>query len=210
MSHRSNRPRSWCPRGDSPLKLPEGASVPSPVAAPGVQGLPPAVASPRSTPTPFKLRRLSMGTDRAGSPCASTVTHATVLPALHMAAAQLEQQQQRQAAQQAAAHAASQAASQIEQFTTQLSQQSTTPFAQHPEQMASTQVQMHQMTQQSSKVTRHLAQQSSQVMQESAQQSGVFYPMPQHPISPQEANLQQKAVVSTTCGCILLSLPSSY
>ncbi|KAG7176002.1 hypothetical protein Hamer_G016964, partial [Homarus americanus] len=166
MSQRGNRPRSWCPRGDSPLRVPEGSSVPSPVAAPGVQGLPPAVASPRSTPTPFKLRRLSMGTDRAGSPCASTV-----LPALHQAAAQLEQQQQRQAAQQAAAHAASQAATQIEQITTQLAQQSSTQVVQQ-QHMSS----MQHMTQQSSQMT----QQTTQM----TQHSGVFYPMPQHPISP--------------------------
>ncbi|XP_071514758.1 uncharacterized protein [Panulirus ornatus] len=163
MSQRGNRPRSWCPRGDSPMRLPEGTAVSSPVAAPGVHGLPPAVASPRSTPTPFKLRRLSMGADRAGSPCISTPTPATVLPALHMAAAQLEQQQQRQAAQQAAqqaaAEAASHAATQIEQITTQLSQQSTT------------QVLHHQQT-------------TTQVMQQATQQSGVFYPMPQHPSSP--------------------------
>lgn len=170
---RGNRPRSWCPRGDSPLRLPEGGPISSPVAAPGVHGLPPAVASPRSTPTPFKLRRLSMGGDRAGSPLA---TPATVLPALHMAAAQLEQHQQRQAAQQAAAHAASQAASQIEQITTQLSQQHNSMTTQQQQQTVMTNQVIQQTTQQ--------------------QSSGVFYPVPQHPGSPPPL-MPQKAAVSS-------------
>lgn len=161
MSQRGNRPRSWCPRGDSPLRLPDAGNLPSPVAAPGVQGLPPAVASPRSTPTPFKLRRFSMGGDRAGSPCTSGPSPATVLPALHKAAAQLEQHQQRQAAQaavaQAAHQAASQAATQIEQITTQLSQQQSST---------------------------HMIQQQQHMSQEVSQHSGVFYPMPQHPATP--------------------------
>ncbi|KAK3880150.1 hypothetical protein Pcinc_015350 [Petrolisthes cinctipes] len=171
MSQRgSNRPRSWCPRGDSPMRLPDGSpNLPSPVAAPGIQGLPPAVASPRSTPTPFKLRRFSMGSDRAGSPCTGTPSPATVLPALHKAAAQLEQHQQRQAAQhavaQAAQHAASQAASQIEQITTQLSQQ-------QQQQQQTHMFQQQQPTK--TQMTPDLSQ----------QQSGVFYPMPQHPGSP--------------------------
>ncbi|KAK8753234.1 hypothetical protein OTU49_003354, partial [Cherax quadricarinatus] len=165
MSQRGNRPRSWCPRGDSPLRLPEGSSIPSPVAAPGVQGLPPAVASPRSTPTPFKLRRFGMSTERAGSPCTSSLTPATVLPALHMAAAQLEQQQQqRQAAQYASA-----TRNTSEHFTTQFSQQSTAQCVQYQEQK-------------SSKVTH----------QQEMQQTGVFYPVPQHPTSP-PPNIQKSA-----------------
>ncbi|XP_050737277.1 uncharacterized protein LOC127008878 [Eriocheir sinensis] len=167
MSQRGTRPRSWCPRGDSPLRVPEGGNLPSPVAAPGLQGLPPAVASPRSTPTPFKLRRLSMGTERSGSPCTAPPSAATVLPALHMAAAQLEQQQQqqRQAAQHAAAQVAQQGASNMDQTAAQLSH-SGTPLPQQQQQQQ---------------------QQFRNIMQsprDGRPQSGVFYPVPQHPASP--------------------------
>lgn len=170
MSHRSNRPRSWCPRGDSPLRLPEGSPLlPSPVAAPGVPGLPPAVASPRSTPTPFKLRRFSMGTDRAGSPCASNPGAASVL---QMTASQLEQHI-------AATQAAKQAAMNLQQQQQQQQQFAAQNY--------------HQQSAQDH------AQQNSDGPAEpplQQQQTGVFYPMPQHPASPSPVP-QQKTVVST-------------
>ncbi|XP_042864476.1 vegetative cell wall protein gp1-like [Penaeus japonicus] len=167
MSQRSNRPRSWCPRGDSPMRLPEGSPLlPSPVAAPGVPGLPPAVASPRSTPTPFKLRRFSMGADRAGSPCSSNPGAASVL---QMTASQLEQHM-------AATQAAKQAAINLQQ-----------------------QQQQHQFSAQNyhqQSAPEH-AQQNSDGLADplppQQQQSGVFYPMPQHPASPSPLP-QQKTV----------------
>lgn len=65
MSQRSSgrpRPASWCPRGDSPLTITDVGRGISPAPSQGSQGLPP-IASPRSTPTPFKLRRFSAGID---------------------------------------------------------------------------------------------------------------------------------------------------
>lgn len=171
MSQRSNRPRSWCPRGDSPLRLPEGSPLlPSPVAAPGVPGLPPAVASPRSTPTPFKLRRFSMGTDRAGSPCASNPGAASVL---QMTAAQLEQHM-------AATQAAKQAAMNLQQQQQQQQQFAAQNYHQQS-------AQDHAQQNSDGPAEPPLQQQ---------QQTGVFYPMPQHPASPSPAP-QQKTVVST-------------
>ncbi|XP_063862946.1 transcription factor SPT20 homolog isoform X1 [Scylla paramamosain] len=173
MSQRGTRPRSWCPRGDSPLRVPETANLPSPVATPGLQGLPPAVASPRSTPTPFKLRRLSMGTERSGSPCAAPPSAATVLPALHMAAAQLEQQQQQQ--RQAAQQAAQQNTAHTDQNMTPLFK-SPTPQQQQQQQQQEQQQQQQQSQQQYRNMT--------PTPQDGRPQSGVFYPMPQHPASP--------------------------
>ncbi|CAL4147184.1 unnamed protein product [Meganyctiphanes norvegica] len=83
MSGRPTRPRpaSWCPRGDSPLRVAGEGGCPSPVPSPGLTGLPPPVASPRSTPTPFNRRRGgSVGVD-GGSPAPSPVPrimHATM------------------------------------------------------------------------------------------------------------------------------------
>ncbi|XP_066945399.1 mediator of RNA polymerase II transcription subunit 15-like [Macrobrachium rosenbergii] len=161
MSHRTNRPHSWCPRGESPLRLPDGGSASSPVASPGIQGLPPAIASPRSTPTPFKLRRLSFGGERSGSPLA-TPAGGVALPHL-----QLMQQQQQQEQQQALHHAVTMAA-QNQQFQQY-----------HAEEQV-----LHDICEETASMQQVTVQQNSTMamtQQHSVQQSGVFYPMPQHP-----------------------------
>ncbi|KAK7075505.1 hypothetical protein SK128_019269 [Halocaridina rubra] len=168
MSHRTNRPHSWCPRGESPLRIPEGGSASSPVASPGLHGLPPAVASPRSTPTPFKLRRLSYAGDRSGSPMA-TPAGGVALPHLQLLA---QQQQELQAVHQAVTLAAQQQQQQQQQ------QNSTTLLEQQSEEQTLQEIE-EESTQQTS-----VQQQQQSVQLSSLQQSGVFYPMPQHPASP--------------------------
>ncbi|ROT73877.1 hypothetical protein C7M84_007650 [Penaeus vannamei] len=156
------------PPAGTPPAAAGGLAAPAvPRGRPGVPGLPPAVASPRSTPTPFKLRRFSMGTDRAGSPCASNPGAASVL---QMTAAQLEQHM-------AATQAAKQAAMNLQQQQQQQQQFAAQNYHQQS-------AQDHAQQNSDGPAEPPLQQQ---------QQTGVFYPMPQHPASPSPAP-QQKTV----------------
>ena len=205
MSHRERRPRpnTWCPRGDSPLWFSDSSSGASPLPTLGTAGLPPPVASPRSTPQPYKHRRLSIGTD---SPCGSPIPrnhphhHAPNCSGQPISVSlqlpyQKQQQQQHLQHQHSTEHQNSYPHKENGEHQHYCnsngglsnSSSSGQPFSNH-----------HHQKQQQPTVNHHQppgSENHSQVHYGgSTQNSGVFYPMPQHPISPPPTTHAQRQV----------------